>query len=157
RNRTHEVCQILSVCSGDSAIELGLARSLRERGVTNFKFQCLDINAEVLDRGRHSALAYGLAECFSFGTFDVNRWKPDSISHVVLANQCLHHVVELESLLDGIYRTLSPDGFFLIDDMIGRNGHQRWPEALHFVKKFWNELPDSYRFNAGLKRIDKHY
>src|SRR5262249_45193314 len=77
--------------------------------------------------------------------------------HVVLANQCLHHVVELESLLDGIYRTLSPDGFFLIDDMIGRNGHQRWPEALHFVKKFWRELPDSYRFNVGLKRIDKHY
>ena len=40
-----------------------------------------------------------------------------------------------------------PGGKFLISDMIGRNGHQRWPEALTIVHDFWRKLPPSYRFN----------
>ena len=41
--------------------------------------------------------------------------------------------------------------------MIGRNGHQRWPEALTLVEKYWHELPLSYRFNLQLNRMETEF
>jgi hypothetical protein len=41
--------------------------------------------------------------------------------------------------------------------MIGRNGHQRWPEALAAVHEFWKELPSSYRYNRLLDRHEEMY
>jgi hypothetical protein len=32
-------------------------------------------------------------------------------------------------------------------DMIGRNGHQRWPEALELVERLWPTLPARYRYH----------
>jgi len=104
-----------------------------------------------------AATEKGFSGRFQFATFDINSWKPAEEYHVILAIQCLHHFVELEVLFDKIHRALQQDGFFLTDDMIGRNGHQRWPEALHFVDEFWKELPDSYRFNHQLQRVEERY
>jgi SAM-dependent methyltransferase len=75
----------------------------------------------------------------------------------VLANQSLHHVVELKKLLSRIKKSLQKDGVFLISDMIGRNGHQRWPEALEIVHEFWRQLPTEYRYNHQLKRFEELY
>jgi hypothetical protein len=41
--------------------------------------------------------------------------------------------------------------------MIGRNGHQRWPEALAIVHEFWKQLPPSYRFNRLSRRYENVY
>jgi hypothetical protein len=41
--------------------------------------------------------------------------------------------------------------------MIGRNGHQRWPEALAAVHRFWQELPLEYRYNHQLDRHEELY
>jgi hypothetical protein len=41
--------------------------------------------------------------------------------------------------------------------MIGRNGHLRWPEALTIVQEFWQELPDSHRYNHQLNRYEKQF
>jgi hypothetical protein len=87
----------------------------------------------------------------------VNTWKPAHAYDVILAIQSLHHFVELKLLFDKIYAALQPDGYFLADDMIGRNGHQRWPEALKFVQQFWRELPDKYRYNHRSKCVDKPF
>jgi len=45
----------------------------------------------------------------------------------------------------------------LIHDMIGRNCHQRWPEALKEVHRFWKELPTEYRYNRQLNRHEELY
>src|SRR5262249_55515944 len=52
---------------------------------------------------------------------------------------------------------LEDDGYFLTSDMIGRNGHMRWPEALAFVHAFWGLLDDHYKFNHPLKRFEPVY
>lgn len=75
----------------------------------------------------------------------------------VMANQSLHHVTHLEHLFDQVKHGLHADGSFVISDMIGRNGHQRWPESLDIVNKFWKELPNSYKFNVLLNRFEKEY
>lgn len=157
REHPGDVCSILSIGAGDSATEINMAQWLLEQGIGNFQFECLDLNEEVLARGRRSSAEKGLAARFEFAMFDVNAWKPVHQYQVILAIQCLHHVVELELLFDKIHTALHPDGFFLTDDMIGRNGHMRWPEALKFVVELWNELPDSYKHNKGSKRIDRNF
>ncbi len=87
----------------------------------------------------------------------MNKGLPEEKYDVVIANHALHHFVELEKLFDGIHRCLRKDGFFITCDMIGRNGHMRWPEALELVHEFWKELPRNYRFNHQLQRSEDLY
>ena len=76
---------------------------------------------------------------------------------VVMANQSLHHVVELEHLFDAIASAIGDQGIFITSDMIGRNGHQRWPEALAMLQEFWRELPESHRYNLQLRRQEHEF
>ena len=155
--KTEDVVSILSVGAGNCATEINIAEWLRERGIENYAFECVDINPEVLKRGHISSSEKGLANRFVLGTFDINTWKPAHPYDVVLAVQSLHHFVELELLFEKIHQALKPAGYFLCDDMIGRNGHQRWPEALKFVNQFWGELPEKYKYNHGLKCVEKKF
>jgi len=74
-----------------------------------------------------------------------------------MADQSLHHVTELESLFGQIRQSLRPDGIFVISDMIGRNGHLRWPAALAIVREFWRKLPPSYRYNRRSGRYEAFF
>lgn len=150
-------CEFLSVGAGACASEMNIAEWLREVGISNYRFECLDINPDLLKRGKASIEKKGLGRHFRFATFDVNSWRPERQYRVIIAVQSLHHFVELELLFDKIYEALHPDGYFLTDDMIGRNGHQRWPEALKFVEELWRELPEKYRYNHQLKRVDTRF
>jgi 2-polyprenyl-3-methyl-5-hydroxy-6-metoxy-1,4-benzoquinol methylase len=155
--RAGEVVQCLSVGAGDSATEINIARWLLENNIQNFAFECIDINAEQLNRGSIAARENGVSEHFSFSTFDVNAWRPRRQFMFVLAVQSLHHVQKLEILFDRIKEALHADGYFMSDDMIGRNGHQRWPEALRLVEELWAELPEKYKYNHQLKKVDKNF
>jgi SAM-dependent methyltransferase len=157
REHPEEVCRVLSIGAGDAATEINVAQWLLGQGIHNFQFLCLDLNSGVLSRGEKAASEKGVGGLFQFETFDVNSWKPDGEYRIVLAIQSLHHFVELELLFDKVHKALKPEGFFLTDDMIGRNGHQRWPEALLFVDEFWKELPASYKFNRLLQRVEERY
>ena len=152
-----QTLSFLSIGSGTSASEINIAEWLRENGIENYFFECADINPKLLEIGSASAASRNFSEHFSFITFDVNSWRPERQYHVILALQSLHHFVELELLFAKIHGALHPDGFFMSDDMIGRNGHMRWPEALKFVNELWRELPDKYKYNHGLKRFEKEY
>jgi hypothetical protein len=43
---------------------------------------------------------------------------------------------------------------FITADMIGRNGHMRWPEALSVVTALWDTLPDELKYNHHLDVTD---
>lgn len=149
--------QILSLGSGNCDNELQIAQRLIAAGVSDWRFHCLDLVPEMLARGKAAVEEQGLANHFSFEVADFNRWQTNQRFDVVIANQCLHHVVELESVLDRIAGMLGPGGRFVVSDMIGRNGHQCWPEAREVVERFWNELPDRYRYHRQLRRRETHF
>lgn len=157
RQMPHETMSFLSIGAGTCASEINIAEWLRENSIENYVFQCVDINPRLLEKGCHSAKEKSLSSHFGFAQFDVNAWRPDRQYHAIVAFQSLHHFVELELLFDKIHRALHPDGYFLSDDMIGRNGHQRWPEALEWVHELWRELPEKYTYNHSLKRCEKLY
>jgi len=143
---------IASVGSGDCATEVEVARRMRDKGVAGFRFTCMDISAEALRRGEEMAGVAGMAEHFHFLPHDFNSGIPERDWDAVVANQSLHHVLELEILFDSIRDRLADHGCLLASDMIGRNGHQRWAEARALVDEAWLWLPPSYRFNRQLNR-----
>ena len=147
----------LSIGSGNCDAEIRVARMLRESGVKRFTIECLDVNPAMLLRGHAQAEEAGFAGCFRFTEADFNRWQAARQYTAVVANQSLHHVVSLETLFDEVKRSLRPGGYFVTSDMIGRNGHQRWPEALEAVQRFWRELPIEYRYNRVFDRYEEEY
>lgn len=150
-------CNILSIGAGNCDTEVEVANLLVKQSITNFSFSCLDINPYMLQRGEILAKESGLISKFNFIETDINSWKINNKYHIIIANQSLHHFVELELLFNKIYDALYQNGFFLTNDMIGRNGHMRWPEALEFVQAFWSLLEDRHKYNHQLKRLETLY
>jgi SAM-dependent methyltransferase len=149
--------RFVSVGSGNCDLEIGLAQALVRKGRQNFVIDCLDLNPAMLERGRAAAEQNGVADRLSFVEADFNDWQPSRQYEAVVANQALHHVVNLEGLFGQIRGALAPRGRFIISDMIGRNGHQLWPEALEIVHEFWRRLPERYRYNNALRRYEELY
>lgn len=148
----------LSLGAGNCDTEVRVGQILRERGIDNWEITCTDLVPDMLERGRALAESEGLADHFSYAVVDVNEWNGDGARYdVIMANQFLHHVVELETLFAHVRDLLAPEGRFVTSDMIGRNGHQRWPEARKVVDRFWEELPYSYRYHRQLRRQEDTY
>ena len=149
--------RFLSVGAGYCDTEIRVTKLLKQMGLKDFTLECLELNPHLLKRGRELAEAEGVSDHLLFTPTDLNHWRATATYAGVMANHSLHHVVQLESLFDNIKRSLEPGANFVASDMIGRNGHQRWPEALEIVSRFWQELPDSYRYNHQLKRHEPDY
>ena len=153
----HDPARFVSIGAGNCDTEIRIAKLLVQRGLRQFKFECLELNPHMLDRGRRDALSEGVAEHMVFIKADFNTWQPSATYAGVMANHSLHHVVNLEGLFDGVKQSLDPRGRFVVSDIIGRNGHQRWPEALSRVNEFWQQLPRAYRYNRLLQRQEDTY
>jgi SAM-dependent methyltransferase len=149
--------RFVSIGSGNCDLEIEVALHLRARGHADFVVDCVDLNAAMLERGRLAAVKHGVVDNVRFIQEDFNKWKPEHEYDAVISNQALHHVLNLEGLFAQIKTSLQPGGLFVISDIIGRNGHQRWPEALEIVHEFWRKLPPSYRFNRQLDRYEELY
>jgi SAM-dependent methyltransferase len=150
-------CKILSLGAGNCDTEVRLSQLLRDGGIENFIFHCLDINPQMLSRGEQLVQERGLAAHFSFINTDINSWKSEISYDIIIANHSLHHFVELELLFEKTHKCLQDNGFFLTNDMIGRNGHMRWPEALELVQACWTLLDANHKWNYQLKRREEVY
>jgi hypothetical protein len=111
----------------------------------------------MLQRGREAAKQQGLSPHFEFLETDVARWRETGPLGVVMANHSLHHIEDLEGTFARIHQAIGARGYFLTCDMIGRNGHMRWPEALAVVHDIWRTMPDRYKYNHQLRRFEALY
>ncbi|HEY5427021.1 MAG TPA: class I SAM-dependent methyltransferase [Candidatus Tumulicola sp.] len=145
----------LSIGSGDGNNELEIARRLKSAGMGEFTIECLELNTKLIKRATYEARLAGLESHVIFARQDFNAWRPSRVYHGVVANQSLHHVTNLEGLFDAIGSALAPGAFFVANDVIGRNGHQRWPEARHLVERFWQKLPASYHYHHQFQRQEE--
>lgn len=153
---TFKKLTIISIGSGNCDIEIRLAEKLVHSNI-DFKFECLEINGHMLKRGKDLAKKKRLEKHFKFIESNIVDWTPRHRYAVVIANHSLHHFVELEVLFKKIYDNLEEQGYFLTCDMIGRNGHMRWPEALEMVHAFWKCLDREHTYNHQLKRYEELY
>jgi SAM-dependent methyltransferase len=148
---------VISIGAGNCDQESRLAATLVGENVENFRIDCLDINGEMLDRGRRMAEELGVGGKLGFIQADINDWDPETGYSVCLGLQSLHHFVELETLFEKVREALSTHGVFLVNDMIGRNGHMRWPEALVYVEHIWHRMPDRYKYNHTTEQSEGEF
>lgn len=156
-NAATQTCRVIALGSGNCELEVMLVEGLLAAGIRNVAIECTDLNPYMLDRGRVLAAEKSVLDRLEFTQMDVNRWEPVGKYDVVIACHSLHHFLELEHLFDAIHGCLQEDGYFLNHDMIGRNGHMRWPEALELVNALWADLPDSYKYNHLQRRVELKY
>ena len=149
--------RILSLGAGECAYEISLIKKLVEMGEEDFVVEGIELSPVRFDRARSNAAAEGVERYLKFTEGDLNTWLPAEKYSVVIAKDTLHHVLGLEHLFDAIHDALEDNGIFLTTDMIGRNGHMRWPEALEIIQGIWDFIPDHYKTNHQLKRVEKQY
>lgn len=149
--------RVASIGAGNCDLEVRLAVLARAEGVENLLFHCLELNPYMIDRGRELARQEGVEDFFEFEVIDIDLWEPQGPHGACIANHSLHHIVELELLFEKIRRAIGDHGVFLTNDMIGRNGHMRWPEALVHVEEIWSTMPRRYKYNHQLQRMEDDF
>jgi len=92
--------RFVSLGSGNCDLEVELARQLRGRGHESFTIDCLDLNPSMLGRGRLAAEQAGVSGHLEFVESDCNNWAPAQTYDAVIANQSLHHILNLEGLFE---------------------------------------------------------
>ena len=148
---------VLSLGSGNGDQELGWLRTLAAAGRTNVRLRLLELNPDMQARAEASARELGFADRVELITADFNTWRADTAHDVVVGYQALHHVLDLEHLYGQIRAGLDPHGVLVVHDMIGRNGHRRWPEALEVIDRIWATLPPRLRRNAMTGEVDERF
>jgi len=156
RARAPAPARLVSLGAGNGDLETAMAARLAERGITNLELVLLELNPSMLERARAHAERLGFGDRVETVAVDLNTWSAPGPADVYLACHSLHHVVALEHLLDEVRATLADDGILLVNDMIGRNGHRRWPEAIGIVDGLWQALAPRYRVNrfTGTEDLD---
>lgn len=146
--------RLLSIGAGDCSVEIGVAKRMLELGATKFELTCLEVSPHLLARAEAEIAKARLNEYIKLRQADINQWKPSELYVGVMANHSLHHFVELEDIFAGVHQCLEDEGVFVSNDMIGRNGHMRWPEVMEFVQSIWSFMPDRLKFNRQLNRFE---
>ncbi len=147
KKRKHEKdITICSLGSGNCDYELNLAK--RNKLKCNFIFY--EVNAHMLKRGQEMAESYKMTKQTEFIECDINSIKLNRQYDIILAVHSLHHFVELELIFDEVSKSLDEDSFFLINDMIGRNGHMFWKNTREIVNRLWLILPDELKYNRQM-------
>jgi SAM-dependent methyltransferase len=148
RTREHPV-RVLSLCSGAARVEASFAGAVGERAA----WSLLDINGDLL---RNASTQFAAKVPVSLIECDVNelsyageKWD------VILCVSGLHHLVELERVIEFCHRSLSDEGeFWSIGEYVGRNGNRLWPDARTAANTIFRQLPERLRLNRHSHQVD---
>jgi SAM-dependent methyltransferase len=148
---------LMSIGSGDCSIEIDVVKRMISENAPCFFFICLELSPILIKKAREKIDEEQLGDIITVAQVDINKWTPKYSFAGVMAHHSLHHFLDLEKLFDLIKNNLAVKGRFLTCDMIGRNGHMRWPESLLLVRKIWEKLPRNYKFNNQFKKYDDYF
>jgi 2-polyprenyl-3-methyl-5-hydroxy-6-metoxy-1,4-benzoquinol methylase len=156
-DNTDEV-KILSLGCGSCNFEIQIAQYLHAKEHTNFKLYCNDVSEASLNLAQ-SRLDVNLNKFFNFELIDLNTDfnNYNQKFDIIICEQILHHVQELELLFKKISNLLKKDGFIFINDVIGKNGHQKWPESLELINLIYENMPEKYKYNNQLNLLDEKF
>jgi SAM-dependent methyltransferase len=144
--------RILSLCSGAAGIE----RQILTKAACPVEITLFDLNEKLMREA--AASLSSIADTSGF-LGDVNELSVAQFGEgtfdIVMFVSGLHHVVEIEHVLQGIAGLLVSNGeFWIVGEAIGRNGNRLWPEALEAANLVFSPLPECYRRNAFTGKVD---
>ena len=122
----------------------GIERILRQRGYCQV-IHGVDVAESAIEAARKMAEAEGL-EGLTYEVVDLNTAKlPAETYDAVYAHAALHHVFQLEHLLEQIKLTLKPGGVFVVQEYIGPSQMQFPRRELELADVFLQAIPERYR------------
>ncbi|SRR6266545_1433057 len=115
----------------------------------------VDVAEGAIEGARKTAEAEGL-DGLTYEVADLNTATfPTGTYDAVYAHAALHHVFQLEHLLDQVKQTLKPGGLFIVYEYIGPSQMQFPRRDLELADVFLNVIPERYRTTARPKGIKK--
>jgi SAM-dependent methyltransferase len=121
-------------------------------GLTSFKIACSELSPILLARAADRIKCEGLESHFQLLELDLNRDTIPGTYTGAMVHHALHHVIGLEHLFDQLKSCLKPSSKLIVADVIGRNGHMLWPEALRLVRSLWATLPTARKYNQQWRK-----
>lgn len=119
-----DIASMLSLCCGFGAVEQHMAAYLDSVDTC----VAVDIAEGALKEAARRAAGSGLDKVIRYDLANLNAYKwPHSTYDLVVATGALHHLAELEGVLDGIVRCLKPGGVLFANEHIGAC-HQDFPK-----------------------------
>jgi 2-polyprenyl-3-methyl-5-hydroxy-6-metoxy-1,4-benzoquinol methylase len=111
--------RVLELGCGDGDLSLEIAgHGARVTG--------LDVSEVRVARAEAEAAARGLGARATFRAADLNRVElPAGAFDCVVAHDALHHILELERLLDQVEHALVPGGAVVVSDFVGAGGWEK--------------------------------
>ena len=125
--RRCDYCQLIHLRVADGAVE-GARKAAQDEGLDGLTYEVADLNTAKLPKETYDA---------------------------VYVHAALHHVFQLEHLLDQIKQTLKPGGLFVMYEYIGPSQMQFPRRDLELADAFLNAIPERYRSMPRLKDIKK--
>ena len=126
--RRRDYCQLIhGVDVADGAIE-GARKTAEMEGLDGLTYEVADLNTATFPKETYDA---------------------------VYAHAALHHVFQLEHLLNQVKQTLKPGGLFIVYEYIGPSQMQFPRRDLELADVFLNIIPERYRTMARPKSIKK--
>jgi SAM-dependent methyltransferase len=136
--------RVLSLCSGTADKETKLLR--RVKGSDRVSLTILELNPDLVARAKSQLepLCEVRALALDANDLDLNGERFD----IILCAAGLHHLIELERVIEEISRSLVAEGeFWSIGEYVGRSGARLWPDAYAIANPFFKRLPAKYRVN----------
>ena len=126
--RRCDYCQLIhGIDVAEGAIQ-GARKAAQDEGLDGLTYEVADLNTATLPKETYDA---------------------------VYVHAALHHVFQLEHLLDQIKQTLKPGGLFVVYEYIGPSQMQFPRRDLELADVFLNAFPERYRSMRRLKGIKK--
>jgi SAM-dependent methyltransferase len=115
----------------------------------------VDVSEGAIEGAKKAAQDEGL-DGLTYEVADLNTAKlPKETYDVVYVHAALHHVFQLEHVLDQIKQTLKPGGLFVVYEYIGPSQMQFPRRDLELADVFLNAIPERYRSMRSLKDVKK--
>ncbi|WP_108682479.1 class I SAM-dependent methyltransferase [Methyloceanibacter sp. wino2] len=148
----------ISLGAGYCAQEIEIVKWAKANNLSDFQIVCLELSPLLVQRAREAARSEGVEDFVVVQEADLNKqWPIDGPVAAVMVHQALHHFVELENIFGQIDDLMHTEGSFITIDMIGRNGHRRWPETLGVLRQIWTGLPERVKWDHALNRLDRWF
>lgn len=148
--------------AGGHGLSLGCGDGWVEREAIRLKlcrsFDALDISAEALEVARRRAKDEGLNGLIVYRQADLNTVELEPhIYDVVIAAQALHHVEELEHLLDQVAASLAPGGLFVVNEYVGPARFEWLDKTQDLMNRMLECLPRELKVNPVDGRVKEEF
>lgn len=114
------------------------------------QFTLVELSPELLDAARERLRGFGLLDRATLVLGDWRDGAPDEVD-LVYFDHALHHLSDIDNVIEDMARRLRPGGVFLMNDFVGPTYNQFSPEVADYAEHVRSLLPASI-FRAGAPR-----